>query len=66
MDLGMLYRALESNQVDLIAGANTDGLISALDVVVLEDDRHYFAPYDAVSILRRETLVMLPDPPLSD
>ncbi len=56
MDLGLLYRALQNNQVDLIAASNTDGLISALDVVVLDDDRHYFPPYDAVPILRRKTL----------
>lgn len=42
MDLGLLYRALENNQIDMAAGSNTDGLIAALDLVVLEDDRHYF------------------------
>jgi osmoprotectant transport system substrate-binding protein len=56
MDLGLLYRALENNQIDMAAGSNTDGLIAALDLVVLEDDRHYFPPYDAVPIVRRETL----------
>src|SRR5438270_10608225 len=55
MDLGLLYRALQNNQVNLVAGSNTDGLIAALDLVVLEDDRHYFPPYDAVPIVRRET-----------
>jgi osmoprotectant transport system substrate-binding protein len=56
MDLGLLYRALENRQVDLIAGANTDGLIAALRLVVLADDRHYFPPYDAVPIVRNDTL----------
>ena len=56
MDLGLLYRALESKQVDVVAGSNTDGLIAALGLVVLEDDRHYFPPYDAVPIVRREAL----------
>jgi len=56
MDLGLLYRALENRQVDLIAGANTDGLIAALHLVVLADDRHYFPPYDAVPVVRRQTL----------
>jgi osmoprotectant transport system substrate-binding protein len=56
MDLGLLYRALQNNQVDIVAGSNTDGLIAALDLIVLEDDRHYFPPYDAVPIVRRETL----------
>jgi osmoprotectant transport system substrate-binding protein len=61
MDLGLLYRALQNNQVDLVAGSNTDGLIAALDLVVLEDDLHYFPPYDAVPIVRRETLQRHPE-----
>jgi len=61
MDLGLLYRALQNNQVDIVAGSNTDGLIAALDLVVLEDDRHYFPPYDAVPIVRRETLQRHPE-----
>jgi len=52
MDLGLLYRALQTRSVDIVAGSNTDGLIAALGLVVLEDDRHYFPPYDAVPIVR--------------
>ncbi|HXE75291.1 MAG TPA: glycine betaine ABC transporter substrate-binding protein [Candidatus Xenobia bacterium] len=60
MDLGLLYRALLEKQVDLVAGNSTDGLIAALDLVVLEDDRRYFPPYEAVPIVRRETLARHP------
>lgn len=56
MDLGLIYRALESRQVDLVAGSNTDGLIAALGLAVLEDDRSYFPPYDAVPIVRPQAL----------
>jgi osmoprotectant transport system substrate-binding protein len=56
MDLGLLYRALESRQVDVAVGSNTDGLIEALGLVVLEDDKHYFPPYQAVAVVRGETL----------
>lgn len=52
MDLGLLYRAIQNKDVDIIAGANTDGLIAALGLTVLEDDRKYFPPYDAVPIVR--------------
>jgi len=52
MDLGLLYRALENRSVDIVAGSNTDGMIAALGLVALEDDRHYFPPYDAVLIVR--------------
>jgi glycine betaine/choline ABC-type transport system substrate-binding protein len=60
MDLGLLYRALESKQVDLIAGAATDGLIPTLDLVVLEDDKHYFPPYDAVPVVSEKVLQRYP------
>jgi osmoprotectant transport system substrate-binding protein len=56
MDLGLLYRALEAKQVDIVAGANTDGMIAALGLVVLEDDKKYFPPYDAVPIVRPDAL----------
>ncbi len=52
MDLGLLYPALQQDQIDLAVGSATDGLIAALDLVVLEDDRRYFPPYDAVAIVR--------------
>jgi glycine betaine/choline ABC-type transport system substrate-binding protein len=61
MDLGLLDRALKDKQVDLIAGNMTDGLIPALDLVVLEDDRHYFPPYEAMPIIREETLERHPE-----
>jgi osmoprotectant transport system substrate-binding protein len=60
MDLGLLYRALQNQQVDIVAGSNTDGLIAALDLVVLADDEHYFPPYEAVPIVRRECLEKFP------
>jgi len=56
MDLGLLARALKDKQVDLAAGNATDGLIPALDLFVLEDDRHYFPPYEAVPIMRQDML----------
>ncbi len=61
MDLGLLYRALKEKQVDMVAGSATDGVISALGMVVLEDDRHYFPPYDAVPIVRQEALERHPE-----
>jgi len=61
MALGLLTRALKEKQVDLIAGNNTDGLIPALDLVVLEDDRHYFPPYEAVPIMREQMIERHPE-----
>lgn len=52
MDLGLTYRALAANSIDVIAGNSTDGLIDALGLVVLEDDRRFFPPYDTVIVSR--------------
>ncbi len=60
MDLGLLYRALVDKQVDLIAGNTTDGQIEAYHLAVLGDDRHYFPPYQAVPIVREQTLERYP------
>jgi osmoprotectant transport system substrate-binding protein len=60
MDLGLLYRALLDHQVDVVAGNSTDGLIDSLHLVALEDDKHYFPPYDAVPIVRRSALEKFP------
>jgi osmoprotectant transport system substrate-binding protein len=61
MDLGLLTRALKDHQVDLIAGNMTDGLIPALDLAVLDDDKHYFPPYEAVPVVREQMLAEHPD-----
>jgi len=61
MDLGLLTRALKEKQVDLIASNTTDGLIPALDLAILEDDRHYFPPYEAVAIMRQATISRHPE-----
>jgi len=60
MDLGLLYRALNSHQVDMIAGNSTDGPIQAFGLTVLEDDKHYFPPYQAVPLVRDDALQRWP------
>ena len=60
MELSFTYRALANKQVDLIAGNSTDSLIDKLDLFQLEDDRHYFPPYEAAAVFRRETLERYP------
>jgi len=60
MDLGLLYRALEQKQVDMAAASATDGMLSVLDVKVLGDDRHYFPPYQAVIVVRGQSLAAHP------
>jgi glycine betaine/choline ABC-type transport system substrate-binding protein len=60
MDLGLLYSALSSQKVDIIAANSTDGPASVLDVTILADDRHYFPPYECAVVAREETLARFP------
>ncbi len=61
MDLGLLAPALKNRQIDIAAGNATDGLIPALDLFVLQDDRHYFPPYEAVAVIRQQMLQQHPE-----
>lgn len=61
MDLGLLARALKDHQIDFAGGNATDGLIPALDLFVLADDRHYFPPYEAVPVIRKQVLQEHPE-----
>jgi glycine betaine/choline ABC-type transport system substrate-binding protein len=60
MDLGLLYKALETRKVDMIAANSTDGQASVLDITILKDDRHYFPPYDCAVVVREDTLGRFP------
>jgi osmoprotectant transport system substrate-binding protein len=61
MDLGLLAPALKDHQIDFAAGNATDGLIPVFDFFILEDDRHYFPPYEAVAVVRQQTLQQHPE-----
>jgi osmoprotectant transport system permease protein len=60
MDLSLTYIALASGKVDLIAGNSTEGRIAAMDLMQLEDDRRYFPPYEAVYLVRQDSLARVP------
>ncbi len=56
MDLGLLYKAIEQRQVDMISANATDGMLSVMDLTVLRDDQGYFPPYQAAVLVRSEAL----------
>jgi len=60
MDLNLIYRALAAGEIDVTAGDATSGLIEALGLVVLDDDRRYFPVYDAVPVARASVMLQQP------
>lgn len=61
MELALTYRALDAGELDLIVGYSTDGLISTMDLVQLEDDKKYFPPYEAMFVARKKALKKNPE-----
>jgi osmoprotectant transport system substrate-binding protein len=61
MDLGLLYTALQQNQVSMVAGGSTDGVLTTLDLKVLQDDKHAFPPYQACLVVRADTIARVPN-----
>ena len=60
MDLNLIYRAVAAKEIDVTAGDMTSGQIAALNLAVLEDDRHYFPVYEAVPLVRANVLQRYP------
>ena len=60
MDLGLIYRALATGEIDLTAGNSTEGKIESLGLRMLSDDRGYFPPYEAAIVVRSDALERLP------
>jgi osmoprotectant transport system permease protein len=55
------YQALAAGEVDVIDGYSTDGLIARYDLVVLEDDRRFFPPYEAAALVSGALAERRPD-----
>jgi osmoprotectant transport system substrate-binding protein len=56
MEAGLMYQAAASGQVDVISAYSTDGRIETQHLRVLDDDRGFFPPYEAVIMIRRDVL----------
>lgn len=61
MDGGLRYSALEKGSCDAIDSFSTEGLLKAFDLKVLEDDKSFFPPYNAVPVIRQDTLEKYPE-----
>jgi len=61
MDPSLMYRAIAEREVDVICAFSTDGRINAYDLLPLEDDKHFFPPYQAAPVVRAEALKRYPE-----
>ncbi|MBM7586098.1 osmoprotectant transport system substrate-binding protein [Bacillus pakistanensis] len=56
MQIGLVYQAAANGKMDVVLAYTTDGRIKAYDLKVLEDDKHFFPPYDTSLVARNEVL----------
>lgn len=61
MQIGLVYDALHSGNLDVAVGYSTDGRIAAYDLKVLKDDKHFFPPYDASPLATDQLLKEKPE-----
>ena len=61
IDIGLKYEAIGNGQVDVINAFSTDGLLKEYDLKVLEDNKNFFPPYQAATLIREETLEKYPE-----
>jgi len=61
MNIGLVYQAANSGNMDVVLAYSTDGRIKEFDLVVLEDDKYFFPPYDASPVINNEVLEQYPE-----
>jgi osmoprotectant transport system substrate-binding protein len=61
MDNGLVLNALKEKQVQVSMGTTTDGRNKGFNLVVLEDNKQFFPPYNAVPVIREEALKKYPE-----
>ncbi len=61
MQIGLVYDAVDTGELDVVLGYTTDGRIASYDLVVLEDDLNFFPPYDASPFADTEVLEEKPE-----
>lgn len=61
MQIGLVYKAVDSGDMDVVLAYTTDGRIESFDLVPLEDDKHFFPPYDASAVANNDVLERFPE-----
>ena len=61
MDIGLKYKALSENQIDVMVVFTTDGQLADANAVVLKDDKNFFPSYRCGNVVRTEVLNAHPE-----
>ena len=61
MQHALKYEAVAAGEADVINAYTTDGRLLTHNLVVLDDDRGFFPPYQAAPLMRGETVRAHPE-----
>jgi osmoprotectant transport system substrate-binding protein len=61
MEINLVYKAVANKQMDIVLAYSSDARIKQYNLVTLEDDKHFFPPYDASTVALEETLKKYPN-----
>ncbi|MFB5677660.1 glycine betaine ABC transporter substrate-binding protein [Paenibacillus terreus] len=61
MDHGIMYRSISEGETDVTNAYSTDAQIEAHNLAILDDDKQFFPPYDAGTVIRKDTLDQYPE-----
>lgn len=60
MQIGLVYDAAQQGKMQAILGYSTDGRIKSYHLKVLQDNRHFFPPYEAAAVANQSILKKYP------
>lgn len=61
MEVALVYKAVASEEVDIVLAYTTDARLKEYDLQTLEDDKKFFPPFDASPVVRKDLLEKHPE-----
>lgn len=61
MELSLVYAAVANKQVDIVLAYSTDSRLKAFNLTTIKDDKQFFPPYDASTVVRKDVLEKYPE-----
>lgn len=61
MELALVYSAVANKQVDIVLAYSTDSRLKAYNLITLEDDKRFFPPFDASTVMRKDAIEKYPE-----
>ncbi len=56
MEISLVYDAVYNEEMDIVLAYSTDARIQEYNLVMLEDDKNFFPPYDASPVFTQESI----------